>query len=95
MLCWGIFTIAHAFDSISRHAYWPLTMIGLFEAGFYPNACFYISTFYTRYDLAIRVGLFYGMYATTGAFSGTIAYGVFHIHGTLYDWQYLFIIDMS
>jgi len=95
MFCWGIFTIAHAWTRSDAMLIGLRLMIGLFEAGFYPTACFYLSTFYTRYDLAIRIGLFYGMYAVAGAFSGAIAYGVFHIHGALYGWQYLFIIGIS
>ena len=47
-------------------------LIGAFEAGFFPTAVAYLSTFYTRYDLAVRIGLFYGMYAVAGAFSGSI-----------------------
>ncbi len=47
-------------------------LIGLFEAGFYPTAIFYLSTFYTRFDLAVRIALFYGQYAIAGAFSGAI-----------------------
>jgi len=47
-------------------------LIGLFEAGFYPTAIFYLSTFYTRFDLAVRIALFYGQYAVAGAFSGAI-----------------------
>lgn len=92
MLCWGVFTIAHAWIKNNGMLIGFRLMIGLFEAGFYPTACFYLSTFYTRYDLAIRIGLFYGMYAVAGAFSGAIAYGVFQINGSLYGWQYLFII---
>jgi MFS family permease len=69
-------------------------LIGAFEAGFYPTAVAYLSFFYTRYDLAVRVGLFYGQYAIAGAFSGAIAYGVFQIkHPRLHNWQYLFIIE--
>jgi MFS family permease len=47
-------------------------LIGVFEAGFYPTAIFYLSTFYTRFDLAVRIALFYGQYAIAGAFSGAI-----------------------
>jgi hypothetical protein len=47
-------------------------MIGAFEAGFYPTAIAYLSIFYCRYDLAVRIGLFYGQYAVAGAFSGSI-----------------------
>lgn len=47
-------------------------LIGLFEAGFYPTCVFYLSTFYTRFDLGVRIGLFYGQYVVAGAFSGAI-----------------------
>lgn len=46
--------------------------MGVFEAGFYPTALFYLSNFYTRFDLAVRIALFYGQYAIAGAFSGAI-----------------------
>lgn len=38
----------------------------------FPAGVFYLSTFYTRFDLAVRIGLFYGQYAIAGAFSGCI-----------------------
>lgn len=47
-------------------------MIGACEAGFYPTAVAYLSYFYSRYDMAVRVGLFFGQYAVAGAFSGSI-----------------------
>ena len=47
-------------------------LVGAFEAGFYPTAVAYLSAFYIRFDLAVRIGLFYGMYAIAGAFSGSI-----------------------
>jgi len=69
-------------------------LIGTFEAGFYPTAVAYLSFFYTRYDLAVRIGLFYGQYAIAGAFSAAIAYGVFQVkNAPLHTWQYLFIIE--
>jgi MFS family permease len=68
-------------------------VIGLFEAGFYPTSVFYLSTFYPRFDLAVRIGLFYGQYAIAGAFSGALSYGIFQLHGSLHNWQYLFIIE--
>jgi MFS family permease len=47
-------------------------VIGLFEAGFYPTCVSYLSFFYGRFDLAVRVAIFYGQYAIAGAFSGAI-----------------------
>ncbi|KAE9382118.1 MFS general substrate transporter [Stipitochalara longipes BDJ] len=93
MLCWGVLTICHAFIHGRAQLIAIRLLIGLFEAGFYPTAIFYLSTFYTRFDLAVRIALFYGQYAIAGAFSGAIAYGVFQLDGALHNWQYLFIIE--
>ncbi|KZL73752.1 major facilitator superfamily transporter [Colletotrichum tofieldiae] len=86
MLGWGFVTLGSLIAT--------RLLIGAFEAGFYPTAVAYLSFFYCRYDLAVRVGLFYGQYAVAGAFSGAISYGVFHLNnGPLRNWQYLFIIE--
>ncbi|CAG5164230.1 uncharacterized protein ALTATR162_LOCUS6625 [Alternaria atra] len=96
MIGWGIFTLAHAFVRGKRSLIAVRLMIGAFEAGFYPTAVAYLSTFYGRYDMAVRIGIFYGQYAIAGAFSGSIAFGIFHLNRTeLYNWQYLFIIEGS
>ncbi|GKT67599.1 major facilitator superfamily transporter [Colletotrichum tofieldiae] len=100
-LGWGFVTLGQAFIK-GRGKLPPVycsliatrLLIGAFEAGFYPTAVAYLSFFYCRYDLAVRVGLFYGQYAVAGAFSGAISYGVFHLNnGPLRNWQYLFIIE--
>ncbi|KAK1540344.1 major facilitator superfamily transporter [Colletotrichum paranaense] len=94
MLGWGFVTICQAFIRGRGSLIATRLLIGAFEAGFYPTAVAYLSFFYCRYDLAVRVGLFYGQYAVAGAFSGAIAYGVFHLRdGPLKNWQYLFIIE--
>ncbi|KAK0629242.1 major facilitator superfamily domain-containing protein [Bombardia bombarda] len=71
-------------------------LIGAFESGFYPTVVSYLTTFYSPSNLAVRLGWFYGQYAIAGAFSGAIAYGIFHIqHPSLKTWQLLFIIEGS
>ncbi|KAF8960992.1 MFS general substrate transporter [Flammula alnicola] len=68
--------------------------LGIFESAMLPGVVFYLSTFYKRNELASRVGLFYAASSISGAFSGLIAYGVFHIHNPKYhSWQYLFWIE--
>ena len=69
---WGVSTLAHAFVRGKGSLIAVRLMIGAFEAGFYPTAVTYLSTFYGRYDMAVRIGLFYGQYAVAGAFSGSI-----------------------
>lgn len=63
----------------------------------------YLSLFYTRYEFAKRLGLFYGQYAVAGALGGLLAYGVFSQfpHNSLTDperghwrsWQVLFLVE--
>ncbi|OLN87016.1 High-affinity nicotinic acid transporter 1 [Colletotrichum chlorophyti] len=94
MLGWGLVTLGQAWINGRGALIATRLLIGAFEAGFYPTAVAYLSFFYCRYDLAVRVGLFYGQYAVAGAFSGAISYGVFHLNsGPLKNWQYLFIIE--
>jgi MFS family permease len=94
MLGWGVCTIAQAWTNSKATLITIRLLIGTFEAGFYPSAVFYLSIYYTKFDFAVRVALFYGQYAIAGAFGGSIAYGVFHIRGSsLRGWQWLFVIE--
>lgn len=75
----------------------------MFLAGFYPVTVSYLSLFYTRYEFAKRLGLFYGQYAVAGALGGLLAYGVFAKfphnpstdpeHGHWRSWQVLFLVE--
>ncbi|KAK3315746.1 major facilitator superfamily domain-containing protein [Apodospora peruviana] len=94
MFAWGVLTLTQAFIKGRAGLISTRMLIGAFEAGFYPTAVGYLSTFYPSRNFATRVGLFYGQYAVAGAFSGAISYGIFHIHHqTLKTWQLLFIIE--
>jgi MFS family permease len=69
-------------------------LLGAFEAGFVPTVFYYLGTLYPHYMLGFRLGLFAGMFSIASAFSGLIAYGIFHIHSAKYkDWQLLFLIE--
>lgn len=55
---------------------------------------YYLTTFYRRGELARRLAIFYAASNIANAFSGLLAFGVFHIHtGKLKAWRYLFIIE--
>ncbi|KAK3937955.1 major facilitator superfamily transporter [Diplogelasinospora grovesii] len=93
MFCWGLLTIGQAFIRGRQALIMVRLLIGAFEAGFYPTAVAYLALFYSPFDLAVRLGLFYGQYAIAGAFSGAMAFGIFQIQGDLRPWQYLFLIE--
>lgn len=52
-----------------------------------PTVVSYVSHFYPRCDLAFRIAdMLGGGYVIAGAFGGIIAYGCFHIDGSLQVW---------
>lgn len=66
---------------------------GMSEAAFFPLVIYYLTTFYRRGELARRLAIFYAASNIANAFSGLLAFGVFHIKSRLEAWRYLFIIE--
>lgn len=54
-----------------------------------------MSLWYTKSEIASRIGLFYAALTASSAFGGLISYGVFQMHTSHYQWFYLFIIEGS
>lgn len=67
--------------------------LGMAEAAFFPMVIYYLTTFYRRGELARRLAVFYAASNIASAFSGLLAFGVFHIKSHLYAWRYLFLIE--
>ncbi|EMD39421.1 hypothetical protein CERSUDRAFT_47889 [Gelatoporia subvermispora B] len=67
--------------------------LGVFEAGFAPGIPLYMSFYYTRREIGVRLAYFFGFAAVAGACGGLIAFGVQHIHASVSNWRLLFIIE--
>ncbi|GME86837.1 unnamed protein product [[Candida] boidinii] len=93
MLCWGALTMIQAGCVNFAGMMVCRLLVACFEAGFYAGVIFYLTLFYTRNEIALRVSLFFGSALISAAFTGLLAYGVFQIKGSLHGWQYLFIIE--
>ncbi|KAJ9295876.1 hypothetical protein DTO217A2_8938 [Paecilomyces variotii] len=106
MALWGLFTMLHIWISKRWQLITVRILIGCLEAGFYPTTVSYLSLFYTRYEFARRLGLFYGQYAVAGALGGFLAFVVFYCFppddrtdagslpsGGWRPWQTLFLIE--
>lgn len=66
------------------------------EAPFYPGAIYLLSLFYTRREIATRIGLLYSANICAISFSGLIAAGIFATLDDRYGiegWRWLFIIE--
>lgn len=67
-------------------------ILGVLEAGFGAGAPYYLSIFYQRKELGLRVALLTGMSPLANCFAASLAYGITHIKGSLEPWRLLFII---
>jgi MFS family permease len=69
-------------------------LLGVFEAGFFAGATFYLTLFYTRGEMGFRLAIMQSFAVLASAFSGLISFGVFQINDpAVKGWQWLFIIE--
>ncbi|KAJ3741020.1 MFS general substrate transporter [Lentinula detonsa] len=68
-------------------------LLGIGEAGFYAGVIYYLSFWYKRHELAMRISLC--MTATySGAIGGLLAFGLVRAHTSLLDgWQFLYLVE--
>ncbi|CZR68596.1 related to allantoate permease [Phialocephala subalpina] len=72
------------------------SLLGIFEGGLYPGSLLYLSTLYTREELALRVDIFYSSASLSGAFGGLLATGLSQIPTTSAidrSWRWILIIE--
>jgi MFS family permease len=73
-------------------------ILGLVEAPFFAGVLFYLSKWYTKGELNLRMSIFYAGSLLSGAFGSLIAAGILHgLAGKrgLSAWQWLYIIEGS
>ncbi|ETN36542.1 uncharacterized protein HMPREF1541_08820 [Cyphellophora europaea CBS 101466] len=71
-------------------------LLGLTEGGLLPGMVLYLSSMYTRAELALRIGLFYTTASLSGAFGGLLARGLSAIpttSGVDAQWRWIMIIE--
>ncbi|KAI0346154.1 MFS general substrate transporter [Trametopsis cervina] len=67
--------------------------LGVFEAGFGPGIPLYLSLWYTKDEMGLRMAQWFGFAAVAGAFGGLIAFGVQQAHIAIATWRLLFIVE--
>ncbi|KAJ4481240.1 major facilitator superfamily domain-containing protein [Lentinula aciculospora] len=69
--------------------------LGFFEAGIIPGLVLYLSYFYPRYKMNIRVATIFSASSLSGAFSGILAYGIIQMDGVgnRPGWSWIFILE--
>jgi len=67
--------------------------LGAIECGFGPGLPLYLSFFYPRHEVGLRIGLFLAGSAAANAYGGILAYGLSHITSGIAPWRLLFILE--
>ncbi|KAI9685307.1 MAG: hypothetical protein M1822_004680 [Bathelium mastoideum] len=70
-------------------------ILGLLEGGLFPGLAIYLTLFYTKREIALRVGYLFVSAALAGAFGGLLAYGIGFMDGVSGQrgWRWIFIIE--
>ncbi|KAF6791698.1 major facilitator superfamily transporter [Colletotrichum sojae] len=94
-LAWGFVATFSAFVQNFAGLVACRLLLGLFEAGFFPGVVLYLSMFYSRRSLALRIAYFYGTAAASGVAGGLVAYGISFMHGTggWSAWRWIILIN--
>ncbi|KAM0719486.1 hypothetical protein Q7P37_005391 [Cladosporium fusiforme] len=70
-------------------------LLGLVEGGLFPGCAIYLTLFYTKQELALRIGYLFVSAALAGACGGLLAYGIGFMEGLagFSGWRWIFIIE--
>jgi len=92
---WGVLTMCLGFVRNFASFVTVRALLGVAEGGLLPGMVLYLSHFYRRQELALRIGIFYTAASLSGAFGGLLARGLNAIGpaGGLEGWRYIFIIE--
>jgi MFS family permease len=96
MIVWGMISTATA----ATHSFWGLLtcrfFLGFVEAAYFPGVLFFLSSWYTRKELALRSAMLYSGSLVSGTLSGLVAAAITNgLDGFLglRAWRWLFLIE--
>ncbi|TGZ77489.1 MFS general substrate transporter [Ascodesmis nigricans] len=95
VLLWGIVMIGMGFVKTWVQLTILRTVLGLFEAGFFPGCVYLVSCWYVRYEVQKRMAAFYLVSVVVGGFSNILAYGLMQMDGLggVEGWRWIFIME--
>ncbi|KAI5304041.1 hypothetical protein KEM56_006916 [Ascosphaera pollenicola] len=69
--------------------------LGIVEAGLFPGLVAYMTLWYSKKEIALRIGYLFSSAAIAGAFGGLLAYAIGHMDGVSGQsgWRWIFIIE--
>ncbi|KAG0303616.1 hypothetical protein BGZ98_006475 [Dissophora globulifera] len=95
MFLWGISTACQMFIKDRASFLICRAFVGVFEAGYIPGIAIYLTTYYKRAEMALRLSIFWSTLAIANSCAGVMAYFILHMRGIagLAGWKWLFLIE--
>ncbi|KAH0536650.1 hypothetical protein FGG08_006495 [Glutinoglossum americanum] len=91
---WGTVMLGQGFVKNYQALAVCRTLLGFFEAGFFPGCVYLVSCWYVRYEVQKRLAAFYLFSVLVGGFSNILAFALMHIKaGGLHGWRWIFIVE--
>nr|KAK5446097.1 hypothetical protein LTR18_004016 [Exophiala xenobiotica] len=93
--CWGIVATLSGLVQNYGGLIACRLILGALEAGLFPGMTLYLTVFYTKQQLALRVGYLFVSAAIAGSVGGLLAYGIGFMDGVqgYRGWRWIFIIE--
>lgn len=94
-VCWGIVSTMTGVVQNFAGLVTLRLLLGLFEGGLLPGLTMYLTFFYTRNEIALRIGYLFVSSALSGACGGMLAYGISFMDGVggQSGWRWIFILE--
>ncbi|KAF9347647.1 hypothetical protein BGX26_000887 [Mortierella sp. AD094] len=95
MFFWGLATACQVWLKDRASFLICRAFVGMFEAGYIPGIAIYLTTYYKREEMALRLSIFWSTLAIANSAAGVLSYFILHMRGIagLAGWKWLFLID--
>jgi MFS family permease len=95
MIGWGIVSTLTGIVQSYAGLVATRVLLGLLEGGLLPGLTVYLTLFYTKKEIALRIAYLFVSSALAGACGGLLAYGIGYMDGLagLSGWRWIFILE--
>ncbi|KAG0356950.1 major facilitator superfamily domain-containing protein [Gamsiella multidivaricata] len=95
MFFWGLATASHIWLKDRVSFLICRALVGTFEAGYIPGIAIYLTTYYKREEMALRLSIFWSTLSVANSCAGVLSYFILHMRGIagLAGWRWLFLIE--
>ncbi|KAF9356184.1 hypothetical protein BGX26_005614 [Mortierella sp. AD094] len=95
MCFWGLSTASQFFLKDRATFLICRVLVGIFEAGYIPGIAIYLTSYYKRDEMAVRLSIFWSTLAVANSVAGVLAYAILQMRGVAghAGWRWLFLFE--